>query len=924
MGIVYLGRDTRLDRAVAIKALPDEFATHPDRLARFEREAKVLASLNHPNIAGIYGVEMSGGRRYLALEHVEGETLAARLGRGALPPSEAIDVCAQIALGVEAAHESGVVHRDLKPGNVMITPGDVVKVLDFGLAKGPVAESTDPSAAQDSPLSNSPTLTHSPTAFSPATVPGVILGTAGYLSPEQARGKVVDRRTDIWSFGCILYECLTGQRAFEGETVSDTVAKILIGEVDWKLLPASTPQRIRELLHRCLEKDPKKRLRDIGEARLVLEAARSGAGAPAAGVGLAAESGSAGSAAPPGFFGRLNEAFRRHGFLFGAGLVLGALLAHGMLDRPGSVTGRQPAHVSLTLPAGLEVMDLASALGGRALMLTGSTKPDKSAQPVSRIYARRLDRDSFEPIRGTEGAQGLVTSPDGRWILYAVTASNQSSQVRAFKVAVDGSSPPALMNDAGVEWTDSPAWLESGDIILCQAGGSKYARVPHDGSAPTIKDFGTPGRMYTGARGLPNDRGVLLTSFAFESGRLQVGVAVLDLRSGKTKTLIQDGANPVYSPTGHLLFAREGTLFAVPFDPDRLEAKGGPVAILDGLHQAGSHYPGQFALGRDGTLYYPPAAAIPRDRRMVMIDRAGKVAEWSGTGQTSDFWICASPDGRRCASIVTSPSSPSTDIWVSERGSPSAHKLSTRAGTAAYGGAWSPDGTRIAYSQDSGRPAEDGVFIVDANKPGPPRRVSGVPSASPSIVVTSWSPDGKTLLASDRQRVCSIPVPDANGTLAQPAFLFHDDAARSIPTFSPDGRMIAYRSEETGATETFVSLWDGKDVVGTPLQVSVAGGGTPKWARDGKRLYYENPQSKLMSVDIAATPTLHASAPAQAWDLDALRVANFQGIGHLIDLLPDGRLLAVQRGSGEGEPTQINVVLGFAEELKERMRAADR
>src|SRR5437867_2161474 len=279
MGIVYLARDTRLDRAVAIKALPDDVAADPDRLARFEREAKVLASLNHPNVAGIYGVEESEGRRYLALEHVEGETLAARLVRGPLPLAEAQEICLQVAAGVEAAHENGVIHRDLKPGNVMITPGDHVKVLDFGLAKGKVAEESGivpPPLLADSPTLSSPTLSHSPTFHSPATLPGVILGTAAYLSPEQARGKAVDRRTDIWSFGCVLYECLTGKRAFEGETVSDTIAKILVQDLDWSKLPKSTTPRIRELLKRCLEKDPKRRLRDIGEARLALEAVRAG------------------------------------------------------------------------------------------------------------------------------------------------------------------------------------------------------------------------------------------------------------------------------------------------------------------------------------------------------------------------------------------------------------------------------------------------------------------------------------------------------------------------------------------------------------------------------------------------------------------------------------------------------------------------
>ncbi len=321
MGIVYLARDTRLDRAVAIKALPDDVAADPDRLARFEREAKTLASLNHPNIAGIYGVEESGGRRYLVLEHVEGETLAARLVRGPLPLAETQEICLQIAAGVEAAHENGVIHRDLKPGNVMITPGDHVKVLDFGLAKGKVAADDRDLLANSPTLTESPVLPQSPTVQSPATLPGVILGTAAYLSPEQARGKAVDRRTDIWSFGCVLYECLTGKRAFEGETVSDTIARILERDVEWARLPKTTPTRIRELLKRCLEKDPRKRLRDIGEARLVLEQ-RAGTDAADAGAYAAAE-----PAAAPKPLSRMQRLFEgRGGILFGIGLAVGAAL----------------------------------------------------------------------------------------------------------------------------------------------------------------------------------------------------------------------------------------------------------------------------------------------------------------------------------------------------------------------------------------------------------------------------------------------------------------------------------------------------------------------------------------------------------------------------------------------------------------------
>src|SRR5438093_2141846 len=364
MGVVFLAHDTRLGRTVALKALPEDVASDPDRLQRFEREARVLASLNHPNVAAIYGLEESEGRRYLALEHVEGETRADRSARGPLPLQETLDICIQIASGVEAAHDGGVVHRDLKPSNVMITPNDQVKVLDFGLAKGRVA--TDESGLAKSPAlmdsrTPSPTLLHSPTLISPPTLPGVILGTSAYLSPEQARGKVVDRRTDIWSFGCILYECLAGERAFEGETVSDTIAKTLEREMDWSSLPKATPPRLRELLERCLTKDPKLRLRDIGDARLALEEVKSGR--------FAAPTGAVAPGAAP--------ARRRTAILLAIGAVLSAVLgvlawnAFGPSSRSAQVS---VVHLSLPVPPELRASALELTPSGEAAVLMAAPR----------------------------------------------------------------------------------------------------------------------------------------------------------------------------------------------------------------------------------------------------------------------------------------------------------------------------------------------------------------------------------------------------------------------------------------------------------------------------------------------------------------------------------------------------------------------
>jgi serine/threonine-protein kinase len=724
----------------------------------------------------------------------------------------------------------------------------------------------------------------------------------------------VDRRTDIWSFGCVLYECLTGKRAFEGETVSDTIARILEREVDWKSLPKSTPPRIRELLQRCLEKDPRERLRDIGEARLVLEGARAG-GAATAPVGES-------PALPTNPFARWRHAMQNHGYLFAMGLILGALIGVNMFGHSGSSTTAPPTHVSVSLPPGVRLTDALLALGGRAIVIVGTSQVTKDAPTVSRLYLRRLDSDSFEPIRGTDGALGCVLSPDGRWVLFGVASSVQSTQLRVYKVPLDGSSPVTSVPDGGARLFDPPTLLQSGDVVVTVENGTAYARIPRDGSTAKTWKFEVPGfqgLISTTGIALPKDRGVLLETWSQQGDAMHVGTAVLDLKSGKTKVLLTDGGTPRYAPTGQLLFARQGTLFAVPFDLDRLEVKGQPVAIMDGLRASMTSMPGRFEIGEDGTLLYAPAGGASRNRHLVIVDRAGKTTDWSSEEKASEAWIFPSRDGTRCGTIVIGDASAS-EVWVSERGSPSSHRVTTTPGTNAYGGAWSPDGSRIAYSQAAGN-SSDGIYIASVDESVPPRKISTVSNSNDIQIVTSWSPDGSTILTYGLGGINAVSATEPAGTMAAGKTLFGDKLLRAVPLFSPDGRLIAYRSDETGVVETYVCRWDGHALVGRPLQVSVGGGGTPKWGPDGK-LYYETAQSKMMVVDVADAPVLRAGAPSVAWDLEALRVANFSGVNRLGASLPDGRLLAVRRGGGEGDPTQSNVVLNFAEELKQRMLAA--
>ncbi|HET9950689.1 MAG TPA: protein kinase [Candidatus Eisenbacteria bacterium] len=930
MGVIFLAQDTRLGRPAAIKALPEDVAGDPERLARFEREAKALASLTHPNVAGIYGLEEKDGRRYLALEYVEGESLAERLQRGPLSSAETIEIGLQIAAGIEAAHEAGIVHRDLKPGNVVITSADQAKVLDFGLAKGKVAEgpnATSPTSPTTTPA-NSPTLLHSPTLQTPATMPGVILGTAAYLSPEQARGKVVDRRTDIWSFGCILYECLTGKQVFEGETVSDTIAKILEREVPWEALPAGTPAALRALVARCLEKDPRRRLRDIGDARLALEELKSGRSSAAlAAAGVLSDSAVAGSSPDPVAARAAAAAAARQRNLFVAiAFVLGAALAIGAwsaLRLGGSAApGGEIAHLSLPIPDDLRAEALLVTPSSSTLVLRA--RPRNVApgeEPISRLYVRRLESDQFQPLPGTERVLLYRPYPNERWIFFVQTVSERSSDMRMMKIPLDGSAPASDLGRWDRSW-GSPRVLESGEVLAPVAPGGEYIRIPAAGGAPSAPrkvNLGGGDSQVTFGDVLPGDRGVLLSSSTYVGNVYSIGIGVLDLKTGKSKMLLSDAGSPSYSPTGHLVFSRNSTLFAVPFDLGKLEVRGTPVAILEGLRISAAWSHGSFGLATNGTLVYAPGGFAGKDRRLVMIDAEGRETDWSSDRLPFEAGVWVTPDGSKAGSVVANASGLYA-VWLAERGGGAARLFIGREGADISFPCWSPDGRTVAYSQIA-KAESDGIYTVGADGSGSPRRILKA-AKDEAMLATSWTPDGGRLLAmrgvGSRVGILSVAVPAAGAAAPAPDTLFAGESGiHAFGRLSPDGRLLAYVWDGSGQLEVYVRAWNGAAPVGEAVPVGKAGPGWPMWSGNGKTLYFFNDTGRLVAAEIAAQPRLSVSSRRALWDADATKTTT-----DFMSALPDGRILAIRKGDAEDDPTRFDVVLGFPELLKQRLRQA--
>jgi len=899
MGEVYRARDGKLNRDVAIKVLPDAFALDADRLARFTREAQTLASLNHPNIAAIYGIEGNA----IVMELVEGKDLSALIGTQPLDLREALVIARQIAEALEAAHDAGVVHRDLKPANIKVRDDGTVKVLDFGLAKA-----MDPSAASNSNAADSPTLT------AHASQMGLIIGTAAYMAPEQAKGRSVDKRADIWAFGVILYEMLSGQRGYQAEDISDTLAAVLTRDVNWSALPAGTPPRLTTLLRDCLMRDTKQRLRDIGDARRVI--------GQLLGESPDTSSGPVSAETVPA---TAVTARTPRALLLAATLVVvsagGAVFlwnTFGPGARGGSVT-TGPIRLSVSIPSAIHATRAAITRDGRTLIVGGNPRrPDGTDDPRGRIYARRLDEYEFKSIPGTEGVQGATQSPDGRWLAFIASVSEQSTQQRIAKVPIDGSSPPVVLSDWDDGWSTNVVWLEDGDLLVASERGTTFFRLPTNGGAarpPIEVDTGSTGGIRAFGQGLPGDRGVFVSMESWGSRGYQLDQWLLDPKTGKARRLFENAGNATYVPSGHIVFSRGADLMAAPFDLQKLAVTGEVTALPGSVRTLNSWTHGNFSLSKDGTLVFAPGGRLGTDRTLVTVDASGHVTKFVADARSFESVPRVSADGRSVAAVISNAKG-TYETWVAEADRPGLRRVLVLPNADCGLPVWSPDSQRLAY-QRTARDTDDGIYVQRADGTGEPQAILKEASPENGVWPTSFAPDGSGIIVSKAVggRIDMLFVPlSAAGSASTPRPLRATPSNESDGCFSPDGRLVAFDSDESGRDEVYVAGYRADGALGPPTTVSSGGGVKPAWANDGRRLFYYNRPDRVMSVDLSVTPRLTASAPVVAYDLKKLRVNPTEW-----DIMPDGRLLAIQKGEGEGDITDFNVVLNWLDELGTRV-----
>jgi serine/threonine-protein kinase len=858
MGEVYQAKDLKLGRNVAVKVLPDAFAGDHDRIARFEREAKILASLNHPNIAALYGIEEAGGRHVLVMELVEGETLAARIERGPIAVAPALDLAQQIAEALEAAHERGIVHRDLKPANVKLTSDGKVKVLDFGLAK---AMENAPASVN---VSNSPTLT------AVATLGGVILGTAAYMSPEQARGDEADARSDCFSFGCVLYEMLSGRRAFQGKTASDILASVLVREPDLSLLPSGLHPRLLTLLRRALDKEPRRRWQAIGDVRLEIEAIRSG------------------GAIVEAHTQRSRPIWQRALPLTGTA-ILSALIAGA------TIWSLRPKAASTPLRFSIASADANSSIDAVAMSPDGSQIVYAMKK---RLYLRPLSEAEARPIPGSEfrGYVGAYPdfSPDGRWIVFIDAASFEDVIVK--KIAPSGGTPETIYRGL---FPSGLNWGESGIVFWNERG---LSRVSPNGGKPELLLSQTDVRNLGRPEVLPGGEVVLFAQYAGTADFASKLVAQ-SLKSGERKTIVERGGDARYLPTGHLVYGSLGTLTAAAFDAARLEVSSELVPILEGVRVDGITGTPQYDVSNTGSLTYlagPISAGI--EATLALVDRKGV----NSLGLPADFYRAprVSPDGKRI--VYGIDSGKNANVYLYELAGGTSPRLLTLAGANRYP-IWLGDAV-VAFQSD--REGDLGIFSQRVDGKSSAERLTRA-GKDEDHIPDSWSPVARafsyTVTKGKTSAVWTYSMPDK-----QARVFAEGPSSVGRSAFSPDGRWLAYHAyapTASGTVEVFVQAFP----TGERHLVARSMAHSPLWSQDGHELFYINEPGRLASIRIATTtPFFEKPIQHPMWigDLSPL-------LPRMYDAAPGGRFLTIV--PVQPDVKALNVVLNWFEDVKQRV-----